>query len=381
MALKVFWASPLPPVRSGVSDYAVEILRPLSMQAQVRVAQPPGPPCELPADLEVEVAPFGEHAREDEVPLVHLGNNPYHEWLIAHCRNAVVVVHDIVLHHLLVEYSKGAPDGTLETALEGAHGAAGHTLADARAYGIRGRLDPFLFPATEVFLRQSRGLVTHSSWGERILNNALPGIPILRVGLPVADPGPVDRSRIRRRLGLSADDKVLMHLGFLTREKGLEVVLAGLAAANRGASRARLVLVGEPAKDSSLKTAARKLGISEQVVETGWLPWESMVTAPAAADLGITLRVPSAGETSAAVLRFLACGTPVAVIGSHQFLEWPAEVAPRITPGPSAVADVARLISKTPIEADRGQARRVYELNHRPEQAAAALVSFVSQLK
>ena len=40
--MKILWASPLPPVRSGVSDYAVELLGALGSRAQVRVVEPAG---------------------------------------------------------------------------------------------------------------------------------------------------------------------------------------------------------------------------------------------------------------------------------------------------------------------------------------------------
>ena len=58
MALKILWCSPLPPVRSGVSDYAVELLRPLCQRAQVRILSPPGlPDPQIPEDLAVAIVP------------------------------------------------------------------------------------------------------------------------------------------------------------------------------------------------------------------------------------------------------------------------------------------------------------------------------------
>ena len=105
----------------------------------------------------------------------------------------------------------------------------------------------------------------------------------------------------------------------------------------------------------------------------------------AAADLGVVMRTPSAGETSAAAVRFLATGTPVAVSGLHQFLEWPEEAAPRVTPGPSAPAELARLLAEAWAggevwEARRRAARAAYEENHRPEKAAKAIVEFLEAL-
>ena len=42
MTLRLLWGSPLPPIRSGVADYAVELLPELARRAEVRVLIPPG---------------------------------------------------------------------------------------------------------------------------------------------------------------------------------------------------------------------------------------------------------------------------------------------------------------------------------------------------
>ncbi|RLE29674.1 MAG: hypothetical protein DRJ61_14120, partial [Acidobacteria bacterium] len=224
----------------------------------------------------------------------------------------------------------------------------------------------------------------HSEIGRSRLEQEFPGRPVLQMGLPVADPGPVDRLKIREKLEISDGEILMMHLGFLTPEKGVGAIIGGLAAARSAGVNARLVLVGEDTGDAELKNAAENLGIAAAVTSTGWLPWDEMVTAPAAADVGVVLRVPSAGETSAAVVRFLACGTPAAVIARRQFLEWPEEVAPRITPGPSTTAEIARLLIRISKDGDwqtrRPNARAVYENGHTPEQAAKAMVDFLRTL-
>ncbi|MCD4751264.1 MAG: hypothetical protein K8R59_17990 [Thermoanaerobaculales bacterium] len=389
MKPRILWASPLPPVRSGVSDYAVELLTPLSKRAEIRVACPPelGQSLELPSDLDVKVVSAETRPEAGEVSLAHLGNNPYHEWIMERCSwdRSVVVVHDLVLHHLLVEHTVGRGDlEALGSALEMAHGGAGRILTEGRSFGLSGRLDPFLFPARRAVLAGAQAYVTHSLWGKKLLQESFPGTPVLSLKLPAVDPFPIDREDLRRSLGVEDDEVLLMHLGFLTPEKGMDLVLAGLAAARSSGLNARLILVGEQQKGTSYDRAVEKLGLAGKVQATGWLDWESMIRIPAAADLGIVLRVPSAGETSAAVLRFFACGTPAAVIGHRQFLEWPEKAAPRVTPGPSAAADVGRILlqvtTDTQWEQRRSSARATFEEGHRPEQVADELVGFLANL-
>lgn len=389
MTLPLFWVSPLPPTRSGVSDYAVEILRPLSTLASVRILTPPqseGTP-DLPPDLARLLVPHETSPGPDEIIVTHFGNNPYHQWIFDWCRTrrTVAVVHDVVLHHLLVHDSLDVDNDpeAFVTEMRAAHGASGAAIASAREFGLTGRLDPFLFPALKAVLGRAEAMICHSKFGRLRLEHDFPGRRVFQMGLPAADPGPLNRAKIRETLGISESAILMMHLGFLTPEKGLGAILGGLAAARSIGVNARLLLVGEDTGSAELYAAADSLGVRDAVSSTGWLPWDQMIEVPAAADVGVVLRVPSAGETSAAVIRFLACGTPAAVIAQRQFLEWPPRAAPRITPGPSMTAEVTRLLRQISEDSDwstrRSAARTVYEDCHTPEKAARAMVAFLSK--
>jgi len=386
--MKILWGSPLPPTRSGVSDYAVELLGELGKNARVRVLAPPEG---VQRDLwtlgnGVEIVKTDTAPEVDEVSLIHLGNNPHHAWLLDRLRGpkTVAVLHDLVLHHLLVEAADG--DGVfLETGLREAHGKAGTVLARARRLGLAGSIDPFFFPARAAFMGSVKGVIVHSRWGERAMAREFPNLPRTRVGLAVGDPGKVVRAAERGRLGILPDELVLMHIGFLTPEKGLEHILTGVAAAKRMGLPVRLLLIGEGRGGEDVRNAAAAVGIESSVRTTGWVEPEAFPAIPAAADVGIVLRTPSAGETSAAAVRFMAAGTPVAVSGLRQFIEWPEEAAPRITPGASAPAELARLLANAHAggkawELRRRAARATYEENHRPADVARAIVAFLEDV-
>ncbi len=388
--MKILWSSPLPPTRSGVSDYAVDLIGELRHRALVRVVQPPGWRLDRTWSFgpEVTIVPTDSGPEDGEINLVHLGNNPHHEWLLDRLTmpRTVVVLHDLVLHHLLVEatIARGRSD-TFSDLLERSYGERGRTLARAREVGVTGRRDPFLFPATRSPLVGARGAVVHSNWALGELREHLPEVPAARIGLAVADPGAIDRGRLRSRLGIGPGTVLLMHIGFLTPEKGLFDILGGLAAARANGADVRLTMLGEGIERSRLDDVVREIGLSDVVSFAGWTPQDEFMRLPAAADLGVTLRTPSAGETSAAAVRFLACGTPVAVSGLHQFLEWPEAAAPRITPGPSSAADLARLVGDAVAGGDswthrRAAARAAYEENHRPARAADELVAALERL-
>jgi len=394
MTVRVLWASPLPPVRSGVSDYAMELLPHLAESCRVRVVLPPGVPGDALADgcAPCAFVPAGSEPEGDEIPVLHIGNNPYHEWILPMLERGapVVVLHDLVLHHLLVESTLGhGQEERYRELLTAAEAEAGPILARARRFGFAGRLDPFFFPALRPFLASARAVVVHSRWAAQRVRAVRPDLLVQVLPMPAVDPGPgIDRKAIRKGLGIAGGDLVLMHVGFLTPAKGLEEILGGMAAAWQSGIPVRLVLVGEGGGVEDIRSAARALGIEDRLLVSGWVAPELFPTIPAAADLGVVLRTPSAGETSAAVVRFLACGTPVAVGGLHQFLEWPLEAAPRLTPGPSAAADLARVLALVHREAEEGRleerrrtVRRAYEQGgHRPAHVAALLADFFREV-
>ncbi len=387
----ILWCSPLPPTRSGVADYAAEILPELARLTSVAVVEPPEwtRPTEarwldgLKRVREWRGAPDGRHA------LLHLGNNPYHVWVARRLRadGGIVVLHDTVLHHLLVE--EAAADRAWERfgeEMRGAYGEAGHALAAARRWGYSGRLDPFLFPARSVLLRHARAVIVHSESARRDVVEACPGLPVARVPLAVDELPAGDRSATRRRLGVGRDEVLLVHLGFLTPAKGMDTVLHALVALRELAARVRLLVVGEGTERASFAQLVEKLGLESRVSMVGYASRAELGDIVTAADLGLVPRYPTAGETSAAALRFLAAGTPVVLSGYRQFLEFPCAAAFRVSPGRCGMADLVRRVcsfaaSAELQQASREAARRAWEHGgHAPRAAAGALLGAVKEL-
>ena len=382
------WASPLPPTRSGVADYAAEILPFLAAETAVTLVSPPGWQLSgdaawaagLPRIEAEEPAPAGA------ISLLHLGNNPYHLWVATRLRRfgGVLVLHDTVVHHLLVE--EAASDGAWDRfgeELGSAEGEAGRALAAARRWGFHGRLDPFLLPALRVYLRRADAVLVHSRDAAARVRRACPGMPVEQVPLAVAAmPGP-ERSEARGGLGIGDGELLLVHLGFLTPAKGLETILRAMLALVELGVRARLLVVGEGREMGDVEDTVRRVGLTGAVRLLGWVGPGDLARILVAADLGLVPRFPTAGETSAAALRFLASGTPVVVSGYRQFLELPAAAAYRVTPGRAGATDLVRVVvglvrDPERLAATRVAARRTWEEGgHAPATAARRLAAAV----
>lgn len=289
--MRVAYLSPLPPARTGIAHYSSMLLPALRERVEIV-----------------------ERGNED-VALYHLGNNPHHEWIYNEAMKTpgVVVLHDVVLHHLIVEMTlaRGNADGYAR-ALHANHGAAGEAWARGRAAGLHSEMGNFLFPASIEVANRSRAVIVHNVWARDLLLSHGVTTPVHVVGHPVAGAQKAVRSA-QKRAGV---------FGFLTSAKRGEVIL-------EAASRAgvELLVVGEAAPNID----------ASRFRATGYVADEDFDRYYDEVDRIVNLRYPSAGETSGTLIRAFQMGKPVAVSDYAQFAELPDECAVKIPLGDGEV--------------------------------------------
>jgi 1,2-diacylglycerol 3-alpha-glucosyltransferase len=142
-------------------------------------------------------------------------------------------------------------------------------------------------------------------------------------------PTPVDLSRyhnleprcVRTTLGLEHAE-LLLYVGRLAREKGLDFLLRAFAKVTATRPQARLLLVGKGPEEDDLQETAQELGLGERVIFAGAVPHSEVPHYAAAADLFV---FSSVTETQGLVLiEAMAAGTPVVAVeapGSVDVLE------------------------------------------------------------
>ena len=312
--MKVAYYSPLPPERSGIADYSAHLLPALEKR------------------IDVQIARRGRRRadRGTDIALYHVGNNPEaHAWIVEALRRrpGIVVLHDVVLHHLVAGMTVG--HGRSEGYLDAMHmdsGVVGRLLAHGVIDGV---VEPLWerraadFPLTMWVVEGAPGIIVHSHYAEERLQELGYGGTVWRIPMPAWPVSATTPATPR-------EDPVYGCFGHLTPAKQIPQLLDAFARLHARRPGARLVLAGSaPAGfDVDLMIANRRLG--DAVVRHGYLDEDDLWREIAAADVLVNLRSPTMGETSAMVVRALSVGKPLVVNDLGWFSELPDAVAVKV---------------------------------------------------
>jgi glycosyltransferase involved in cell wall biosynthesis len=314
--MKVAYLSPLPPERTGISEYS-ELLLPALREL-----------------VDVQVVARGQSApRGADVCLYHVGNNPdAHGWIVEALRKrlGVVVLHDFVLHHLVAGLTLGRRDGPgYLGAMQREAGVPGRLLAHGVLDGVVPPLwevRPEDFPlAGEVLEHAAKpggGLIAHSRYvAERALASGYDG-RLWRIPHP-AWPDP-------RILAAEIEgDPLVGCFGNLNASKRVPQLLEAFARLRSTRPGARLLLVGAEAPGFDLAGRVAGLGL-EGVEREDYVDEDRLWSLMAACDVCLALRSPTMGETSGSAIRALVLGRPLVVSDVGAFRELPDEVALKV---------------------------------------------------
>ncbi len=306
--MKVAYYSPLPPSRSGIADYSALLLPALEERIDVEVVRP------------------GRFRRQPsaDVCLYHVGNDAEaHGWIVEALRRrpGIVVLHDLVLHHLVVGLTFGRGD------------MAGYLSAMEREAGLVGRLlghavldnkipplwetRPEDFPMAGEVLQSATGVIVHSRYvEERVRELGFEG-PLRRIAHPAwpapgVEPAAVDGS------------PVFGCFGNLTDGKRVPELLRAFERVRARHPAARLLLVG------SASARLRELDLPEGVLREEYVDEARLWALMSACDAIVSLRWPTMGETSGTVIRALGLGKPLVVSDVGWFSELPGETALKV---------------------------------------------------
>lgn len=323
---RLAYVSPLPPERSGISDYSAELLPELSRyyDIDVIVAQDSVSDPWVKANCALRCAAWlRDHADQYDRVLYHFGNSPFHQHMFGLLEEVpgVVVLHDFFLAHIVAHLDmSGYRPGALAGALYRSHGYGAvqqYFHAPDAAEAI------WRYPCNLDVLQGAQGVIVHSASSLRLArqwygNGTIEDwavVPHLRVPASA-----IDRAGARRRLDLDDDAFVVCSFGLLGPNKLNHRLLdAWLASDLAKDAKCVLVFVGENHRSDyggELVARIRRSGLGERIRITGWADTATFRHYLAAADAGVQLRELSRGETSGTVLDCMNYGLP-AIVNAH----------------------------------------------------------------
>ena len=360
--MKVAYYSPLPPSRSGIADYSALLLPALSERVEVVVARP---------------SRFRREPKAD-VCLYHVGNDAEaHGWIVEALRRrpGVVVLHDFVLHHLVVGLTFGRGD------------MAGYLSAMEREAGLVGRLlghavldnkipplwetRPEDFPMAGEVLQGATGLIVHSRYVEdRARAIGFDG-PVRRIPHPAwPDPG-VSAAAVE-------GSPLFGSFGNLTDGKRVPQLLRAFARLRERHPDARLLLVG------AASARLRLDDLPPGVIRRDYVEEHELWALMRACDAIVSLRWPTMGETSGTAIRALGLGKPLVVSDVGWFSELPDEAAVKVAVDEreeDALLAALELLTDESVRAAMGAAALgLVESEHRLDRVAEAYAAALESL-
>jgi len=332
---RLAFVTPLPPKRTGIADYSVELLPELSayFQIDVIVEQDVIEASWINGNCQIHDAGWlRENVDAFDAVLYHIGNSSYHDWMFSLLQDVpgILVLHDFFLSGLI--WSLEAMPQHQGVKLKELYYSHGYPALAQALQGMDASEIAFRYPFNRTIIESAVGVIVHSDvslrlarqwFGDKAASNWR-RIPLLRV--PAA---PMNAREARERLQLPESAFVVCSYGQLGVTKlNHRLLQAWLASDLARSPDCILVFVGELNDDEygrSLRAAILESGIESQIRITGWASGETFRDYLGAANVAVQLRTLSRGETSAAVLDCMNYGLPTIVNANGSMADLPPD--------------------------------------------------------
>lgn len=333
--------TPLPPSKSGIADYSLEIGRALSRYWDLNYII-----SDEADDVNIEVdwaniyrVSEWNQLETDNVPRFYqMGNNIHHEYIYREILKTpgITLMHDFSMHHLLVELTLARNDSESYIQLmQYSHGATGRRIAEYRVHDfIHHPMVEFMFPLNKQVITNSYGVLLHSNDSLTKLKQAYPEIPAHRIPFPYEEleenylTGSKENSR--KKFNIDKSLLVFASFGFVTPPKQISLAIRAMAKIKDQIPDFRYYLVGEVSDAVKLPELLKETGLEKHVVTTGFVSFEEFHQYLEATDVVISLRYPSAGETSAALMRAMGMSRANIVFDYASFADYPDDAVIKV---------------------------------------------------
>ena len=360
--MRVAYFTPLNPLKSGISDWAEELLPELKrfFEIELFVGVNPGKISNNAIKTQFKVHPLSDYDDENvrasfDVALFQAGNNgEIHEPLMKVFMKygGILELHDVAMHHYLYNRTVGCNNVDLYfKILDYCHGKYAIDEAKREFEGKRKRLynEPLKYCGTKHFIDRSDAVIVHSDFARQMVKGIAPDKKVIVIPLhcaEIVDDAHGRKLEARKALGIPEARIVIASFGFVNYEKRILQVIEQIKNISRLTRQDfRYYIVGQNIIPE-LESVIKGLDIADRVVCTGSVSLELFKTYMVASDLCFNLRFPTQGESSASLMRLLGYGKQVVVTDIGSFHDFPDEYVYKVRYGIYEGADILRCLIK-----------------------------------
>jgi glycosyltransferase involved in cell wall biosynthesis len=309
--MTVGFHAPLPPVRSGVADYAARLLTELRKRGNVTLHQ------------------------AADVHLYHLGNNQLHRAIYQRAINnpGVAVLHDAVLQHFYLgafdearyveEYCYNYGEWERSFATELYRNRSGSAM-DHRVYSR---------PMLKRVAAHSLSVIVHNPAAAAMVREHSPNARVIEI------PHFFENPEVGQALGLPSANFLFGVFGYLRESKRIHSILESFNALHQIRPHVRLLLAGQFAS-TDLERSVQPWLNHPAVIRQGHLHEHEFWQAANSVDCCLNLRSPAAGETSGIGIRLMGLGKPVFFTDGREIENIPESACVRVSPGLRETAEL-----------------------------------------
>lgn len=327
---RIAYFTPLPPIKSGISDYSVDVITELSKYCDIDVFIDNNykANCQFPKNVRIfHHCVFNITEGYDEI-LYHMGNSEYHFYMYRYIREypGIVVLHDYNLHGA-IQYDSNRKNSLWQYSY---YLREDYSLEYIYHYideyaNRRGSRSLFDMPVNGFVTNYAKKIIVHSNWcAEKVLKSDIQRpvyvIPFYSKNV---------FSAVRRK---QAEVVRIGVFGFLADTKRIMPIANAFLKLQKEYPNTKLIYVGEAVGNiqNELYDFLRQNKLENHVTVTGYTTIEDFQKYMTQVDICLNLRYPYQGETSASLLRLLGSANAVIVNDIGSFSEFPDDVCVKI---------------------------------------------------
>ena len=395
---KIAFFTPLPPIKSGISDYSVDILNAISDYFDIDVYIDDGydPNCELNTGINIyNHKKFKKSYNQYYDVIYQIGNSEYHIYMWDYIRKykGTVVLHDYNMHGV-VQFETLYRNNNIKKYKDIL--LSDYKLEEIESYvedikNGRANIKTYEMEINGFITNYANKIIVHSNEAkEKLLKKDI--YRNVRMIQSYAKIEPlVDNNEIKSIMNIDNNDIIMASFGHIHETKRAIPILKAFNRLITEYDNVKYYFVGMLDNGIKLQVESfiKENSLQDKVIITGYTELDEFIKYIDLADICFNLRYPYNGETSGSLMRILAKGKCVIVNDIGSFSEVPNECCiklPSVEQMPAeseieAIYDVMRkLINKENRTKIANNARKFAEDNLDLNKVSRQYADFINEM-